>query len=175
MRSDHSNIFISNLFEKYQTAMIRRAYKYVRDIFDAEDIVSNCWIVLIRHASTLQSMEPPAQTTYIMQCVRTAAVDFMRIKQHRDLQLFGCSVEEAHWLCDAESNDMEDAVLLRMTLLISLARLPDYEREALTRKLSGYRAKEVGQAMGISESSARSYQARALHRLRGMIEQAESE
>lgn len=174
MCTHNQYLFISNLFEKYQNAMVRRAYKYVRNIFDAEDIVSNCWIVLIRHASTLQSMEPQAQTTYIMQCVRTAAVDFIRIRQRRELQLFGCSIDEVRWLRDTESIDMEDAVLLRMMLPIFLDQLPAYEREALMRKISGYNAKAVGQAMDISESSARSYQARALHRLRGIIEQAEN-
>lgn len=170
MPDEQTHLFISNLYKKYQKAMIRRAYKYTYNIFDAEDIVNNCWLVLIQHTSTLKTIVPAAQSTYIMRTVENAAIDFMRARQHHAEQLWEGTRKGVSWLSVAEPLDIEAIVQQREMIMTYFSLLPPHEQKALRLKLGGLRAKEVAQAMNVSVSSVRCYQARAIKRLRAYVE-----
>lgn len=166
MIDEHSLLFVSNLYERYQAAMMRRAFKYVNNIADAEDIVSNCWLVLIKHASKLEIMVSAAQSTYIMRTVQNAAIDFLRVRQHHSEQLWESTTKVASWLGVAEPLNKEAVVLQREMIMTYFSLLPPHEQKALRLKLYGLRAKEVARAMKVSVSSVRCYQSRAIKRLR---------
>lgn len=170
MLDEQLYLFISNIYEKYHNAMIQRAWKYTRNAFDAEDIVSNCWLVLIQHASKLEIMVSAAQSTYIMRTVENAAIDFIRARQHHAEQLWEGTRKGASWLSVAEPLDIEAIVQQREMIMRYFSLLPPHEQKALGLKLDGLRAKEIAQAMNVSVSSVRCYQARAIKRLRAYVE-----
>lgn len=166
MPNEQRNLLVFKLYEKYQDAMIRRALKYVRNIFDAEDIVSDCWLVLMQHASILEAMVPPARSTYIMRTVQNAAIDFMRARRHHPVQRWESTMKVAAWLDTDELLDIETTVQQHEMIVTCLNQLPPHEQMALVLKMHGLRAKEAAHVMHVSESSVRSYQARAIKRLR---------
>ena len=170
MPREQCNLFVSKLYDKYQDAMVRRAYKYVENVADAEDIVSKCWFVLIQHANKLETMVSAARSTYIMRTVENAAIDFIRARQHHSEQLWEGTRKVASWLSVAEPLDIEAIVQQREMIMTYFSLLPPHEQKALRLKLYGLRAKEVAQAMNVSVSSVRCYQARAIKRLRAYVE-----
>ena len=40
---------IDELFTRYRTAMLGRALQYMKHVQDAEDVVSDAWMSLLRH------------------------------------------------------------------------------------------------------------------------------
>lgn len=72
----------------------------------------------------------------------------------------------AAWLDTDELLDIETTVQQHEMIVTCLNQLPPHEQMALVLKMHGLRAKEVAHVMHVSESSVRSYQARAIKRLR---------
>ena len=69
------------LFIQYQRAMTQRAMWYVRNIHDAEDVVSSAWLSLFQHMPTLLRLDPSARNAYVMRTVTNKAIDCLRREQ----------------------------------------------------------------------------------------------
>lgn len=154
--------------------MLRRARKYAHNSYDAEDIVSDCWVNLIRHAEQLRKMVPSAQTAYIMRCVSNKSIDFLRNRRHRAEWM--CNERDYPILCHnaIEPDFSEEAMLQKTEIAHFLYLLPPREREVIKLRLSNWGTDEIAKELHISKSSVRGYAARASQRLRAYIRSVES-
>lgn len=161
--------FISDLYQRYQAAMLRRARKYVHNSCDAEDVVSDCWVNLIRHAEQLRKMVSSAQTVYIMRCVSNKSIDFLRNRRHSAEWI--CNDREYPMLCHnaIEPDFSEEAVLQKTEIAHFLYLLPPREREVIKLRLREWSTDEIADKLHISKSSVRGYAARAINRLRSYV------
>lgn len=69
---------IDELFTRYRTAMLGRALQYMKHVQDAEDVVSDAWMSLLRQLPKLVVMDERARSTYILRSVQNASVDALR-------------------------------------------------------------------------------------------------
>lgn len=149
--------------------MLQRAKKYVYNALDAEDIVGDCWVDLIRHAERLLGMESTEQSAYIMRCVTNRAIDFLRKRRH-----------DTTWPCDilqyvsrtietSNSEKDEELVLQRAEVERLLFLLPPKEREVIHLRLSNCPTSEIAIKLKVTPSSVRVYTTRAIKRLRAYV------
>ena len=64
---------IDELFTRYRTAMLGRALQYMKHVQDAEDVVSDAWMSLLRQLPKLVVMDERARSTYILRSVQNAS------------------------------------------------------------------------------------------------------
>lgn len=167
--------FISELYQRYQVAMLQRANKYVDILSDAEDVVSNCWLILLRHAAKLEKMQPHEQTTYIMKCVNSVAIDHLR-KKSRDKVMLSKDSNETTIILNAIDNvDMCEEIIQQESITMFLFLLPPREQEVVRLRLENWSIADIANQMSISISSVRVYTARALKKLHAYVTQSAEE
>lgn len=154
------------LFERYYAAMLRRAKRYVSDTYDAEDIVSSCWLRLLPKIRTLVKMDEPARSAYLMTAVQNEAVDHHRKNQRHQTN----SVELDDNVADTYADEAYDAFILCDTLLTLLRMLPAQEARIVRCKLQGMSNEEIAELLHISQSTVRVYWLRGRTTLRQVMQ-----
>lgn len=154
------------LYERYYTAMLKRARRYLSDIYDAEDVVSNCWIRLIPRIHTLMSMDEQARSSYILTTVQNEAIDHFRRQQRQLVN----TVELGENIADANSSEEYNDLLVCATLSSMLAMLPPQEARIVRFKLNDISNKDISNLLHISQSTVRVYWLRGRVRLRLLIQ-----
>ena len=175
MSAEELYSILSELFEHYQPAMIRRANQYVKNLADAEDVVSNCWLILLRHAAKLEKMQPHNQTTYIMKCVSSVAIDHLRKKSRDKVQLSQDSSETPIILNAIDTVDLCEEIIQQESIAMFLFLLPPREQEVMRLRLENWSIADIAHQMSISISSVRVYTARALKKLHAFATQSADE
>lgn len=160
--------FIYDLYKRYQIAMLRRALRYVHNPYDAEDIVSDCWVSLIRHAEKLRKMVSSAQSVYIMRCVENRSIDFLRNPRHYAEHICDSETLSVFSHSSAETDFIEEAHQ-KVELAHFLYLLPPKEREVIELRMQEWTTDEIAVKLHISKSSVRGYAARAINRLRSFV------
>lgn len=167
---------ISDLFNRYNSTMLRKANQYVHNLSDAEDVVSNCWLILLRHAAKLEIMQPHKQTAYIMKCVGSVAIDHLRKKKRDKILLSKDGNETAIQLNAIGNVDLCEEIIQQESIAMFLFLLPPREQEVIRLRLENWSIADIATQMNISISSVRVYTARALKKLQAyMIQSAEEE
>lgn len=155
----------TQLFIQYQAAMKQRALRYVSNIHDAEDIVSDCWISLIHHFPLLSSMDERRRSAYILTAVQNAAIDYLRKRRH------SCNLIQSKNDHPMEaSSDFIDSVMDRDIVKSILKRLPPREAKVAMYKLCSYDDSEIAELLEICQSSVRVYWLRSKKRMKMMYE-----
>ena len=175
MSKEELYTILSELFKRYQPAMIRRAYRYVHNLSDAEDIVSNCWLILLRHTTKLENMQPLKQTAYIMKCVNSVAIDHLRKNNRAKVLLSKDSNETTITLNAIDYVDMCDEIIQQESITMFLFLLPPREQEVVRLRLENWSIADIANQMSISISSVRVYTARALKKLHAYVTQSAEE
>lgn len=173
MSKDDLCVFIADLYQRYQAAMLRRARKYVHNSCDAEDVVSDCWVSLIRHAERLRKMVSAAQSVYIMRCVENRSIDFLRSQRHYAERI--CDSEKLSILSPyATEPDFTEQVHRKSEISHFLYLLPPKERKVIELRMQEWTTDEIAAKLHITKSSVRGYAARATTRLRSFAYSAEN-
>lgn len=155
----------TSLYEQYYTAMIRRAKRYASDPYDAEDIVSNCWLRLLPKINILKEMDAPARASYLLTAVQNEAVDYYR----KNLRIHSNAVELDESIADNSSSEVYDTLILCDTLSTLLEMIPPQEARIVHCKLKYMSNEEIAEQLHISQSTVRVYWLRGKTRLRELI------
>ena len=127
------------LYEQYYTAMLKRARRYLSDIYDAEDVVSNCWIRLLPRIHTLMEMDEPARSSYLLTAVQNESIDYYR-RQHRRAMVGALDPN----IADVSASEEFDTLLVCETFSSMLTMLPVHSLSMMlqwyVRLLSEHRA-----------------------------------
>lgn len=153
-----TNMLLEEMYCKYNAAMKHRAMHYVSSHTDAEDIVSICWVKLVRHGDNLMTMSDRARTAYLMKCVRNTSLDYLR---HR-------SREESLVILEALADTTNVAAAVEQQEAVDelLSHLTTRQRQVVRMQLEGCAVPEIAQALQVSESCVRVHWHRSLDRMR---------
>ncbi len=136
---------------------------------DAEDVVSECVMSLLRQSVKLDQMNAEEQARYILIAVRHAAVSWLR-RRRREIPLSRTDPQEHSAPDHAQpENHLELSEQLQL-LRQALGALPEKERLALQMKtVEGLTDREIAKLTGLSAVSVRQYVARARKKLKAQL------
>lgn len=166
---DDGRQIIHEIYSAYHSAMLGRAMTYVHNLWDAEDIVSDCCVSLMRHTPLLQQMNPARRTGYIMASVRNTALGHLRKRSRAPLL---CPDE----LLDAYASPVHsiEAEIAREMAADLLGALTGREGEVAQLRLQRMPTKEIALKLDLSESAVRVCWHRARKKMRQMLSSSEA-
>lgn len=141
---------IRDIYRCYYASMIRQAKRYVVNTWDAEDVVSNCYLSLMRHTELMAQMETPVLIKYIMVAVRNEALNLLRKRsRHEMLPLLDDHISLS---CGA---DPLARLIYSDTVMHLLSALTEREAKVAIYKLQRYPVREIALNLAVTETSIR--------------------
>lgn len=144
------------LFERYHTPVLRYVHSLLGHGADAEDVMQDVWVTIVRKIATLE--HPVAFQSWMYRIARNSSVSRLR-KSHRHVALDDFA--DAEQLTISNDRNGEDDLLSELhdaaALESGLARLSPVHREVLTlRFLNGLRYEEIAAVTLCSVGTVRS-------------------
>lgn len=152
---------IDELYTRYRAAMLGRALQYMKHVQDAEDVVSDAWMALLRQLPKLVVMDEKARSTYILRSVQNASVDALRKANVQARQRERLQNEPMPVPVEDDSRHST----LRARFLTAFSALPPREQTIVRLRLSGKSRAEIAQTLNLSPSSVHVYLFRAKHHI----------
>lgn len=148
---------VIDLYCRYYRLMVFTACRYVHNLDDAEDIVSECWLSILRHEDTLAQMEERIVKVYILQCVRYRSIDFLR--RQKSFSIIPCQsvTEDLSHLCDLHYAPNEGELSDESSISLCISHLPPREAQVIKLKLEGYTTNSIASIMKIAPVTVRKY------------------
>ena len=141
------NLTLADLYDAYETKMLRYARILVGDPFWAEDLVQDTFMRAIAHLGLLGGLEPYQRLAWLRRVLKNRFIDQQRARQ-REQELVQQIIQETEFVED------EDLPMLTRELL-ELA--PEKDRELLTQHyFQGMTSEEIGKQLGIPAGTVRS-------------------
>ena len=160
--------FMARLYERYAGLMFETAYGFNVRKHEAEDIVSESLVALLRNIETLRGLKPKPLSAYIVTCVRRAAINYLSREALRCRK----ESEAARLSRLPEVDEMPDIGDQR--ILRAVNGLPPRERACITLKfISDKSNEEIAEETGLSPSGIRKYLSRARKRLKNLLDSEE--
>ena len=178
IENESDRAFMENLYRRHYPLMYRKALAMTRSAADAEDVVEAAILRLIDRIELLRACKPMSLRSYLLSCVKNAAIDKLRRDntQFKRLYTFDDSQDKLNAVPDGAE---VDAGLLHAAqvdaIMDALARLPDRERELLRMKYyEELSDREIAATLGLNPSSIRTYLLRARRKLGAILKEAEA-
>lgn len=168
---DSDRTLIESLYRQHYRLMRTTASRYCQDKMDIDDILSDSLVALIPKVEQLRSMEPRAQSAYILTTVRNTAISYLR-RRKLTSALFQLGGEETLTRV-ADRTTVEQRIILEDELnhvLQAIGTLPAKEQAVLRMKYDmNMRNDEIAAALGLSEESIRKYLSRGRKHIKEAI------
>lgn len=194
LRNGDEGAFVS-LIEQYQTAMLHLAMIYVPERAIAEEIVQEAWLGVLQGLSRFE--ERSSLKTWIFRILtnraKTRAVREKRCMPFSSLSDLDSDLDEpavdpnrffsadspkpGHWISPpANWNDLPEKRLLSQETMAhiqsAMEALPPTQRAVITlHDIEGWKAEDIGQILGLSETNQRVLLHRARSKVRRALEQ----
>lgn len=155
---------IRHIYRCYYASMIRQAKRYVVNTWDAEDVVSNCCLSLMRHTELMAQMETPVLIKYIMVAVRNEALNLLRKRsRHEMLPLLDDHISLS------SGADPLAPFIFKDTVMHLLSALTEREAKIAIYKLQRYPVREIALNLSITETAVRVFWWRARQKMKSTI------
>ena len=158
----------SEAFEQLVRLHMRAAYTVAlgvtNDDADAEDVVQDAFITALER---LDDCEPARFSGWLLSIVRNRALNFRRAQTIRAVSPLQIAENAT-----SSSNPERDTARseLRAELTGAMAQLTETQRQVvLLHDLEGYKHREIGELIGISEGASRFHLSTARAALRGLL------
>ncbi len=156
---------LHKLFDQYRRALIVEAQLILHDIYEAEDVVQDTFIVLWEK-DHLANVPPEKHKSYIFCAVRNNCLSLQR-------KLQTVEKKKVRYLETAPQYDMSDQGEtwdMRARINQAVQELPEQRRLAFIKAHFHQKTyREVGEEMGLKMETVRSHVKIALRNLRGML------
>ena len=178
IENESDRAFMEDLYRRHYMLMYRKALSMMKNPSDAEDVVETAILKLIDRIELLRACKPFSLRSYLLSCVKNAAIDKLRRDRNQFKRLY--TFDDVQDKLDAVPDGAEvDSGLLRAAqvdaMAAALARLPDRERELLRMKYyEELSDREIAEVFGLSPSSIRTYLLRARQKLGAILKEAEA-
>lgn len=165
--------FMEMLYTANYGAMYQKALSYLHNHHEAEDVVEAVMLKLIDRADLLRGCKRASLRSYLLACVRNAAIN--RLRRAKKRYSFADVEDKLNALPDEGA---VDACLLReaqvQAMICALEQLPDREREMLQMKYyDGLSDAEIARILAIGPNSVRTLIDRARKRVRKILTEVE--
>lgn len=146
------------LFPAYRDSLVRFAESYAYRSSEAEDVVQDVFVRLLRPGGAAVPERPGA---YLRRAVANECVSHWRRRRRERL------TDEVP---ESACHDSADASVTRLVVRNAVARLPLRMRQVIALGfLEGMSDADVAQALGVTPITVRTTRARALRHLRGLL------
>ncbi len=171
IESDADRKRMQDIYIKHYKMMFSIAMRYTRQKAEADDIVSESCVSLIKHLDQLRDMEDEPLRRYIATTTKNEAIRFNR-KTAREKEVFLRLPDTDELNCE-DTLSLESKICLREeieTVRDAVHRLPERQQMVLRQKIyEGDSYKEIAERLGIDEGSVRNILWRARKRLANML------
>lgn len=162
--------FLLEFYDKHKHLLYYLAKRYTSNSEDADDLVQDTLLRLIRNVSTLRMLDKESLTTYVALTVKTAFLDYEKSK-HKELMMY---IDNADFEQILEKQLSELDVEHKASIGIAIARLkkelPLRDWIVLEGKyMTGLSDEEIGHLVGVSASSVRMLLHRARENARAVL------
>lgn len=145
IESDEERALMTKIYIDHRALMYKVAWKYFRSEADVDDIVSETCREMIKHFSTIRSLERNELRAYIVTIVRNTSLN-LRMKRNREGAV-SLDDEQNPVTWSLEAHDMlpENRVLLQDTLdhvMAAIDKLPAREQDILFLRIKERREYE---------------------------------
>lgn len=151
------------IIRQWETQVLRTGYRILGNWADAEDVAQEVFLRLYRHGASFQN--DTALRSWLYRVAVNLCLDRTRSYKHW---------EELPELIAADAS-AEAAIITeqrKRTLMAALGTLPPKERAAVVlREIEGLSTAEVAAILGSSDGTVRSQVAKAVGRLRSILDQ----
>ena len=166
IENDDDREFMASVYRDNYKLMQLIAMKFMGNTMDADDVVSDTCMSLIKKIDVLRRLEPEARSAYInVATTNTALGVFRKRKRMNELLDDG---ELFRYIQD--EGDTPEALVLRSCKLQELKdafnKISEIDQAALNMKyMLEYSDAEIAKVLGVKENSVRMRMKRARHRL----------
>lgn len=169
IEEDGKREFMTELYLRFYSPMLKRAMAIVCDENCAEEIVQETFLQLIKNADLVMNIDRPKIPYYLMAAVRNTAVSSLRKLKRSGMQISFSFDENSAAENIADPAPQPEEVYLHAELCSevakSIAQLSDRDRLLLeTKYLLEKTDEEISEEFGISVNSVRSILSRARKR-----------
>jgi len=164
------------LYNMYRTHVYRFACALSGDARDAEDLFQETWLRAVKAAPEGLEARQGEAKAWLFTIAANVHKDLLRKKRVRRLFLLertrsmGDRTADADPGWDVPGRSREDGTArsdLRLCLRRAVSRLPDRERRVFILKdIEGFKHEEIGEVLGIPETTVRTLLHRAVKKLR---------
>lgn len=169
IESEDDRVLMTNLYLKHRGLMLKVAQSICGA--DAEDVLSDSCVALIRVLKKIKTMNDNERRKYIVITVRNTALNRWRKNQREKAMFQAYEKEEDTRMKSAPSS--EQRIMLQEELRLvreAMKTLTPKEKELLRMKYGeGKRNAEIAAAIGLSESSISQYVSRARAHLKATL------
>lgn len=174
MENDFERVFMENIYKKFNSEMKYKALSIVGNENDAEEIVQESFIKLIRKVDTLMRIDEMKLPAYLIITVKNTAINFVKHKSYENgFVLTSDEKDAAEWLPDEEN--IPELLYLRKeeleTLVEVLPLLPERDLKLLEAKyVLNMPSEEIAKQFGIAPGSIRTYIMRARKKAQALFQ-----
>jgi RNA polymerase sigma-70 factor (ECF subfamily) len=167
--------FITKLYYDYRSLMYYTAYQIINNHHDAEDIINDTLLKLMKKTSVLMGLDCFKLRSYIVISIRHTAIDLIRKRGIKNELLFDDVSIVDDLVCDEYSaDDVLDNIADSEQLQNALSQLKDRERDLLNMKyILNLSNEEIAKTYGLKPGSIASILSRARKKLRKIINEQE--
>ena len=150
------------IYKLYSKAMFNVGYRITRSEEDAEDVLQEAFISAFRNLDSYRG--DATFGAWLKRIVVNKAINALNKKKHQ-------SIDEEHWdIAEEESHPEYREELTIERVKQGIEKLPDGYRTVLSLYLlEGYDHQEIGEILGISESTSKSQLNRAKGKLKELL------
>ncbi len=178
MENDFERNFMENVYKKFYEEMKYKAFSIVENENDAEEIVQESFVKLIRKVDTLMRIDSNKLPAYLIITVRNTAINFAKHKSYEDgYVLHSDEKDAAEWLPDEEN--LPELLFLHKEELEILSKalplLPERDLQLLEAKyILNLPSDEIAKRFGIAPGSIRTYIMRARRKAYSLFQKEEN-
>lgn len=152
------------LYEQFASSMLAVCYRYARDRDDAEDILQDGFVKVFQKIGNFD--DRGSLEGWIRKIMVNTAIDHIRKQKHQQNQ-----VELNEGITEVIEADVMDNLEMEALFEVIQKLPPGYRLVFNLYAIEGYSHKEIGDELGITESTSRSQYTRARAMLRQQIQE----
>ncbi len=153
------------IYIRYKSLMLSRAYEILRDRELSEDAVHNAFIRILKNLEKLDEADSNRTKGFVMIVLENVAKTmYVNSRKHNIIELNENISVDTNVEIDTEEKLTAEFIAQK------IAQLPDNYREIITLKyLHGFNDKEIASVLNISQTSARKRLQRSREKLKKLV------
>lgn len=165
IEDDYEREFITNIYNNYYSYMRKKAYSFVRNNEEAEELVHDAFVNLIENVKVVMKVDKQKLPSYIMSTIRNVCINKWKSNKKYHEAVF--SMDDADlesWIGD-DSAFPEDLYIKKEELFLmhkALLRLSERDQRLLEAKYTlNLSDEDIEKQFGIAKQNVRVYIMRA--------------